>query len=188
MTVFVDVEQLAPSHDPSYVESDPPVAAVVGTNGAASNDSAPMRTILVAEDDVNCRRALRHYLLRSGYQVAEAETAPSSLEVTSQLPADLVILDFDQAGTTAEAEHDPSSQHGPRHRVLGRAASATGSASSTSAPTTSWPSPTPSPSSRRVCVPCSAAAVGHRPRHSTTVSWSSIKGRAGSPSAGPRSR
>ncbi len=104
MTVFVDVEQLAPSHDPAYGESDPPLAAVAATGGAAAT-AAPARTILVAEDDVNCRRALRHYLLRSGYQVAEAETAPTSLEVAAQHPADLVILDFDQAGTTADALH-----------------------------------------------------------------------------------
>ena len=61
------------------------------------------RTILVAEDDHACRRALRHYLLRSGYHVAEAATVAASLEAASSDPADLVILDLDLGGGTADA-------------------------------------------------------------------------------------
>ena len=61
------------------------------------------RTILVAEDDGICRRALQHYLTRFGYQVAEAGTVASSLEATFRYPTDLVILDLDEGGGTSEA-------------------------------------------------------------------------------------
>ncbi|HXZ62320.1 MAG TPA: response regulator transcription factor [Acidimicrobiales bacterium] len=100
MTVFVDVaDQLASTPEKAF-DAASELAAVPG---AGTSTAAPARTILVAEDDVNCRRALRHYLLRSGYLVAEAATLPSSLEAAAEHPMDLVILDFDQAGTTADA-------------------------------------------------------------------------------------
>lgn len=60
------------------------------------------RTILVAEDDGNCRRALQHYLKRSGYQVIEAASAAASLETVFSSAADLVILDFDLGGGTSD--------------------------------------------------------------------------------------
>lgn len=59
------------------------------------------RTILVAEDDGNCRRALRHYLMRSGYRVNEAADLHASLEEIVHHP-DLVILDFDEGESTPE--------------------------------------------------------------------------------------
>jgi two-component system KDP operon response regulator KdpE len=65
-------------------------------------DDVADRTILVAQDDHNCRRALQHYLKRSGYHVAEAASVSSSLDVVFNQPADLVILDFDQSGETSE--------------------------------------------------------------------------------------
>jgi DNA-binding response OmpR family regulator len=60
------------------------------------------KTILVAEDDNNTRRALQHYLKRSGYAVTEATSANESLEAIAAHPADLVILDFDIGGGTAD--------------------------------------------------------------------------------------
>ena len=60
------------------------------------------RTILVAEDDTNTRRALQHYLKRSGYEVTEAASVDESLEAVFAQPADLVILDFDIGGGTAD--------------------------------------------------------------------------------------
>src|SRR5271170_6604915 len=60
------------------------------------------RTILVAEDDTNTRRALQHYLKRSGYEVTEAANEDESLEAVFAQPADLVILDFDIGGGTAD--------------------------------------------------------------------------------------
>jgi len=60
------------------------------------------RTILVAEDDTNTRRALQHYLKRSGYEVREAASVDESLEAVFAQPADLVILDFDIGGGTAD--------------------------------------------------------------------------------------
>jgi len=102
MTVFVDVAELAAAPEqPHAFDTDRGLTSVPG--GGASTAAGPPRTILVAEDDVNCRRALRHYLLRSGYQVAEAATVPSSVDATAACPADLIILDFDQAGATADA-------------------------------------------------------------------------------------
>jgi len=59
-------------------------------------------TILVAEDDTNTRRALQHYLKRSGYDVREAANVDESLEAVFAQPSDLVILDFDIGGGTAD--------------------------------------------------------------------------------------
>ena len=65
-------------------------------------DVVPERTILVAEDDANTRRALQHYLKRSGYEVTEAASVNESLESVFAHPSDLVILDFDLGGGTAD--------------------------------------------------------------------------------------
>jgi DNA-binding response OmpR family regulator len=65
-------------------------------------DVVPERTILVAEDDANTRRALQHYLKRSGYEVTEAASVHDSLESVFAHPSDLVILDFDIGGGTAD--------------------------------------------------------------------------------------
>jgi DNA-binding response OmpR family regulator len=67
----------------------------------AANDVVD-RTILVAQDDQNCRRALQHYLKRLGYHVAEAANVSSSLEVVFRHPTDLVVLDFDLGGETSD--------------------------------------------------------------------------------------
>ena len=103
MTVFVSRRGRADRHRPrapNGFDPDHGLLAVPGTGFAAP---APTRTILVAEDDVNTRRALRHYLLRSGYLVAEAATASRRSKSRERAPADLVIFDFDQTGTTADA-------------------------------------------------------------------------------------
>jgi DNA-binding response OmpR family regulator len=76
--------------------NDPGVLIPPGAGGAA------VRTILVAEDDSNCRRALQHYLSRFGYHVIEAASVTSSLEAAFSDLADLVILDLDQGGGTSE--------------------------------------------------------------------------------------
>jgi DNA-binding response OmpR family regulator len=65
-------------------------------------DVVTERTILVAEDDTNTRRALQHYLRRSGYEVHEAATVAESLDSVFTHPVDLVILDFDLGGGTSE--------------------------------------------------------------------------------------
>ena len=66
-----------------------------------ATDEAVERSVLVAQDDSNCRRALQHYLQRLGYHVTEAANAPS-LEAAFDDPTDLVILDFDLGGGTSE--------------------------------------------------------------------------------------
>ncbi len=65
-------------------------------------DVVTEKTILVAEDDTNTRRALQHYLKRSGYEVTEAASVDESLEAVFAHPSDLVILDFDIGGGTAD--------------------------------------------------------------------------------------
>ena len=57
-------------------------------------DDISERTILVAEEDVNCRLALHHFLERSGYRVAVSNNVPSSLRAVFRHSADLVILDL----------------------------------------------------------------------------------------------
>jgi DNA-binding response OmpR family regulator len=57
-------------------------------------DVVPDRTIVVAEDDCNSRRALQLYLQRSGYHVIEAASTNQFLDALFAHPADLVILDF----------------------------------------------------------------------------------------------
>jgi DNA-binding response OmpR family regulator len=61
------------------------------------------RTIVVAEEDTSSRRALRHYLQRSGYQVIEAASADEIPDTLVAHPADLVILDLDLGGGLADA-------------------------------------------------------------------------------------
>jgi DNA-binding response OmpR family regulator len=98
MTISIDVDE-HPARTPTpfkRFDSDPGLPT-------ASSPEAADRTILVAEDDSNGRRALRHYLLRSGYHVAEATNVATSLEATASNPADLVILDLDLGGGTADA-------------------------------------------------------------------------------------
>ncbi len=94
MTMSLDVA--APGRDRGAV--DPGSMVVITPAGQDVVD----RTILVAEDDSNCRRALRHYLLRSGYHVAEAASVHSSLEAVAEHPADLVIVDFDRGGGASD--------------------------------------------------------------------------------------
>jgi two-component system, OmpR family, phosphate regulon response regulator PhoB len=57
-------------------------------------DDVSEHTILVAEEDVNCRLALHHFLERSGYRVAVSNNVPSSLRAVFRHSADLVILDL----------------------------------------------------------------------------------------------
>ncbi len=70
--------------------------------GSPVADGIAGTTIVVAEDDPTCRRALQHFLRRSGYTVGEAATVASTLEAVAQ-HADLVIVDLDQDGGTSEA-------------------------------------------------------------------------------------
>ncbi len=70
--------------------------------GTPATDGGSGTTILVAEDDPTCRRALLHFLRRLGYNVDEATTVASTLEAVAG-HADLVIVDLDQDGRTSEA-------------------------------------------------------------------------------------
>ncbi len=82
---------------PQELRSVDPVALLAPT---ADDLSAP--SVLVAQDDGSCRRALLHYLRRFGYQVAEAGSVAASIEAAFDHPADLVVLDFDLSGATSE--------------------------------------------------------------------------------------
>ena len=60
------------------------------------------RTILVAESDYAFRASLRRFLEQSGYRVIEADTMASSLRAVFRQEADLVVLDLDRDGGTAD--------------------------------------------------------------------------------------
>ena len=64
--------------------------------------AVPARTVLIAQDDTNCRLALHRYLQNSGYRVVEADNVLSSLRVVFGLTADLVILDLERDNGTSE--------------------------------------------------------------------------------------
>jgi DNA-binding response OmpR family regulator len=77
------------------VDPDPILLGPTAADGVAGT------TILVAEDDPNCRRALQHYLRRLGYHVGESTTVASTLDALAG-HADLIIVDLDQDGGTSE--------------------------------------------------------------------------------------
>ena len=60
------------------------------------------RTILVAESDYATRGALHRFLEQSGYRVIEADTMANSLRAVFRQEADLVVLDLDRDGGTAD--------------------------------------------------------------------------------------
>ena len=73
-----------------------------GPGSVPAHRADTTRTILVAEDDNSYRLGLRRYLEHSGYHVIEAENMPSSLRAVFRQEADLVVLDLDHDGGTAE--------------------------------------------------------------------------------------
>jgi two-component system response regulator ResD len=70
--------------------------------GIGSGPVTATRTILVAESDYGFRAALRRYLEQSGYRVIEADTMANSLRAVFRQEADLVVLDLDRDGGTAD--------------------------------------------------------------------------------------
>ncbi len=97
MTVQMDVTALTgPHHEGLRALDDERLLIGAAADGVAGT------TVLVAEDDGNCRRALQHYLRRIGYNVAEATTTGSTLESVSASPADVVVLDLEESGGTSE--------------------------------------------------------------------------------------
>lgn len=50
--------------------------------------------VLVIDDDEGVRTALRTYLVRSGYQVHEADTGRGGLDAVAELEPDLVLVDL----------------------------------------------------------------------------------------------
>ncbi len=72
------------------------------TPGFGSGPVTTTRTILVAESDYAFRAALRRFFEQSGYRVIEADTMASSLRAVFRQEADLVVLDLDRDGGTAD--------------------------------------------------------------------------------------
>src|SRR5271170_2576919 len=85
MTIPQDVSARPPRYGESPRGADSNPTVMFTPVAEVAND----RTILVAEDDGNCRRALQHYLKRAGYRVIEAASAAASLETVFASPADL---------------------------------------------------------------------------------------------------
>ncbi len=98
MTVSLDVTS-RPRHIAEALRAVDPDPLLLG---APLAEGGAGTTIVVAEDDPTCRRALQHFLRRSGYLVGEAATVASTLEAVAG-HADLVIVDLDQDGNTSEA-------------------------------------------------------------------------------------
>jgi two-component system response regulator ResD len=72
------------------------------TPGIGSGPLTTTRTILVAESDYVFRATLHRFLEQSGYRVIEADTMASSLRAVFRQEADLVVLDLDRDGGTAD--------------------------------------------------------------------------------------
>ncbi len=66
-------------------ETPPPALAIAPTQ--------PARTILVADDEANVRRFLKHELTHRGYRVIEASNGTESLEMARKHHPDLITLD-----------------------------------------------------------------------------------------------
>ena len=97
MTVSLDVTS-PPQHLAEAlraVEPDPLLLGAPTANGITA-------TVVVAGDEPTSRRALEHFLRRTGYDVDEAATVTSTIEAVAG-HADLVIVDLDRDGGTSDA-------------------------------------------------------------------------------------
>ena len=94
MTTSLDLHSRVPFHEGLH-RSAP-------TQGVGAGPVAATRTILVAESDYAFRAALRRFLEQSGYRVIEADTMANSLRAVFRQEADLVVLDLDRDGGTAD--------------------------------------------------------------------------------------
>jgi two-component system response regulator ResD len=94
MTTSLDLHTRVPLHEGLH-RSAP-------GHGAGAGPVAAARTILVAESDYAFRATLRRFLEQSGYRVIEADTMANSLRAVFRQEADLVVLDLDRDGGTAD--------------------------------------------------------------------------------------
>jgi len=56
--------------------------------------SAPLRTVLVVDDEAGLRRVLERHLTREGYRVVTAASAESAYELLAGESADALLLDI----------------------------------------------------------------------------------------------
>jgi DNA-binding NarL/FixJ family response regulator len=56
-------------------------------------DTAPLRAVLIVDDDAGDRATFREALARSGYAIAEAASGEQALELAEQIDPAVVILD-----------------------------------------------------------------------------------------------
>ena len=56
--------------------------------------NAPLRTVLVVDDEAGLRRVLERHLAREGYRVLTAASAESAYELLAVDPADALLLDI----------------------------------------------------------------------------------------------
>lgn len=94
MTAPVDLHTRVPLHE-NAPRSTP-------ADGIGLGHLATIRTILVAESDYATRGALHRFLEQSGYRVLEADNMANSLRAVFRQEADLVVLDLDRDGGTAD--------------------------------------------------------------------------------------
>ncbi|HUE85443.1 MAG TPA: HD domain-containing phosphohydrolase [Vicinamibacterales bacterium] len=82
------------AHEPSApVATDAPLTRVV------RNDTGPIYTVLVVDDEAPVRDFLQQVLTAAGFAVDAAVDGPSALEAISARPPDVVLLDVHLPGT-----------------------------------------------------------------------------------------
>lgn len=94
MTTSLDLHTRVPFQGGPHPGASPP--------GFGNGPLATTRTILVVERDYAFRAALRRFLEQSGYRVIEADSLANSLRAVFRQEADLVVLDLDRDGGTAD--------------------------------------------------------------------------------------
>lgn len=73
-----------------------------------------MQTVLIVDDEISIRRALRGFFDRAGFAVAEAASASDALRYLSAgLPADAVVSDVLMPGLTGVDFYDKLRQAAP---------------------------------------------------------------------------
>ena len=89
------------------------------------SNQAPVKTILVADDDPDLRDILRSVLEPSGFSVIEASDGSLALQAVRKQPPDLVILDYMMPGMTgpefcAQVKQDTLLRHVPIIMLTGK--------------------------------------------------------------------
>ena len=78
---------------PARISNTTKSAPALRLHGEQQNHSDPF-TVLVVDDDADCRHLCRAHLQRAKYQVLEAESGRVALAVVAEEHVDVVIMDI----------------------------------------------------------------------------------------------